>query len=139
MGFTKAYLKEPDPSCSKGRQRYPVDKCCQNKLVFQWIAMHSPIHPLDNWALFLKSPGAFRAYFWCHDFLYLRNAEVLSHQGSQSPRFPYNKNVLKDQLFKTCGLHFDIWLFQGPKRSRDFRETVPRAQAVNQYRFANYP
>jgi len=53
--------------------------------------MHSPIHPLKNWALFLKSPEAFQAYFWCQDFLYLRNAEVLSHQASHSPKFPYIK------------------------------------------------
>ena len=39
--------------------------------------------------------------------LYLRNAEVVSHQTSQSSSFSYIKNTSKDQLFKTSGLQFD--------------------------------
>ena len=44
--------------------------------------------------------------------LYLRNAEVVSHQTSQSSSFSYIENTLKDQLFKTSGLQFDNWLFR---------------------------
>ena len=43
--------------------------------------------------------------------LYLRNAEVLSHQTSQSS---YTKNMFKAQFFKTRRLQFDKWLL-GPK------------------------
>ena len=43
--------------------------------------------------------------------LYLRNAEVLSHQTSQSSWFSYIKSTLKEQLFKISGLQFVNWLF----------------------------
>ena len=56
---------------------------------------------------------------------YLRKAEVLSHQTSQSSWFliSYIKNVLKDQLLKTSGLQFGNWLsglekFSGLSRNR---------------------
>ena len=39
--------------------------------------------------------------------LYLCNAEVVSHENGNPLRFPYIKNMLKGQLFKTSGLTFD--------------------------------
>lgn len=62
-------------------------------------------------SLLLKSPETFRAYYFgCHDYpLYLRNAEVLSHQTSQSPVF-YTLKLLKDQLFKKSGWQSNNWL-----------------------------
>ena len=57
--------------------------------------------------------------------LYLRNAEVLSHQISPSSCFSYIKSVLKDQLFKTSGLQFVNWLF-GPERFSEPSKNRPQ-------------
>jgi len=57
--------------------------------------------------------------------LYLRNAEVLSHQISPSSCFSYTKNVLIDQLFKTSGLQFVNWLF-GPDRFSEPSKNRPQ-------------
>ena len=58
---------------------------------------------------------------------YLRKAEVLSHQTSQSSWFliSYIKNVLKDQLLKTSGLQFDNRLSAPEKFSRFTRNRRP--------------
>ena len=53
-------------------------------------------------------------------YIYLRNDEVLSHQ-SNPLGFPYNKSMLKDQLFKTSRLKFDNWLFWPEKFSGLYR------------------
>ena len=69
--------------------------------------------------------------------LYIRNAEVLSHQILPSSCFSYIKSVLKDQLFKTSGLQFGNWLF-GPERfsepSKNRPQITQRTQVVDQER-----
>ena len=83
-----------------------------------------PMRNKPSWGLFLKMPGNFSGLLRVPQFpLYLRNAEALSHQTSQSSGFSYIKITLKDQLFKTSGLQFDNWLFgpekfSGPSRNR---------------------
>ena len=57
------------------------------------------------WALFLKSPETFRAYFGCHNSLYI--FATLSLKLPNPLGFSYVKNVLKDQFFKTSGVRFD--------------------------------
>ena len=63
--------------------------------------------------LFLKSLETFRAYFGCHDSLYI----------FATPRFKATKLcnplsfLLKDQLFKISRLQFDNWLLGDEKFS----------------------
>ena len=69
-----------------------------------------------TWGLFLKSPETFRAYFGCHNSLYIfatprfSAIKLRNHLG-----FSYIKNTLKEELFKTGGLQFDNWFF-GPEK-----------------------
>ena len=65
--------------------------------------------------------------------LYLRNADVLSHQTSQPYPFGFSfiKNMLKDQLLNTSGLQFDNWIFSGPK---SVRHTVLRNGTLGSHR-----
>ena len=57
-----------------------------------------------------KSPKLFKSISLPQFPLYHPNAKVLGHQTSilNSLGFSYIKNMLKDQLFKTSGLQFDI-------------------------------
>ena len=51
--------------------------------------------------------------------LYLRNAEVLSHQTLRNLLgFSYIKNTFEDQLLKITRLQFDNWLFRPEKFPR---------------------
>ena len=95
--------------------RYLKHKRSWAKAIF--TAENDCFYLLKQWlrsprSLLLKSPENFRAYFECHDSpLYLRNAEVLSHQTSQSPVLVfYTLKLLKDQLFKKSGWQSNNWL-----------------------------
>ena len=57
---------------------------------------------------------------------YLRNAEALSHQTSQSSCFFYVKNVLKGQRLKTGRLQFDNGL-SGPEKFSGLSRNRPQA------------
>ena len=76
--------------------------------------------------------STFRAYFGCHNSLYIFATASLKAIKLRNPLgFSYMNNILKDQLLKTRGLQFDDW-FSGPKSSRETRETGPRCCNVEE-------
>ena len=78
--------------------------------------------------LFLKSPESFRAYFGCHDSLYIFATPRLQANKLRNPiSFYYIKNVLKDQLFKISRLQFDDWLF-GPEKFSGLSRNRPQVR-----------
>ena len=64
--------------------------------------------------------------------LCLCNAEVLSHETSQSSWFFLRKSMLKDEPFKTRGLQFDNWLF-GPEKFLRLSRNRPEWDVINSF------
>ena len=57
---------------------------------------------------FFKSPESFRAYFGCHNSLYIFAKPSFQAIKLRNPlSFSYIKNMLKDQLFKISRLQLD--------------------------------
>ena len=78
--------------------------------------------------LFRKSPETFRVYFGCHNSLYIFATPTFYAIELNNPlRFPYIKNMLKDQGFKTSGSQFDNCLFGTEKFTELSRNRRPKS------------
>ena len=70
-------------------------------------------------------PGSQKSRIWSYTIPFISSQRRDSKPSNFAVLF---KNLLKDQLFKTGGLHFDNWLF-GPEKFLEpsrIRETGPR-------------
>ena len=78
--------------------QYPLHNSINFDSTFPPDSDYPPsFEPLGSGGLFLKSPETFRAYFVCINSCYIFATPF---------SFSYFKNTLKDQRFKTGGLHF---------------------------------
>ena len=78
----------------------------------------------------IKSLEIFRAYFGCHNSLYIFATPRFQAIKLRNPLgFSNIKILLKGQLFETSGLLFDKWLF-GPEKFSELSRNRPRASSM---------
>ena len=96
----------------------------------QGYPQHFAVTHLYTRGLFLKSPESFRAYFGCHNSLYIFATPTFQAIKLRNPlSFSYIKNMLKDQLFKIGRLQLDDWLF-GPEKFSGLLRNRPLARVA---------
>ena len=82
-------------------------------------------NPRGRVACFSKVPKVFRAYFGCHNSLYIfATPRFQATKLRNTLSFSYIKNMLKDQLFKMSRLQLDDWLF-GPEKFSGLSKNRP--------------
>ena len=111
------------------------DRAHENLLSNVLIRVHLPLPLLESPdACFQKSRNFSGPFRLPQLPLYLRNAEVLSRQTSQSCN---TKSMFKDQFFKTRRLQFDKWLL-GPTKLSGLSRNRPQLRVFFRWKCDRY-